>query len=84
MKLDDFLAKCPRCGTKLSFDMTGCDCCPKCWGEFREKNDYESIADLSMRIMDELDTRQLIIPKKKLEELKLLIQSSCQKVNKDE
>lgn len=76
MKLEDFLAKCPRCGTELTLDEMGCDHCVKCDGEFKEQGDYEAMANLTARIIDELDTRQLIIPKKKLEELKLLIQSS--------
>ena len=81
MNLDDFLAKCPRCGTFLEFDMCGVDHCPKCWEEFRKNEDYESMSELSIRIIDELDTRQLIIPKKKLDELEQIIQSSGEKTN---
>lgn len=82
MSLDYFLAKCPRCGTQLALDEMGCDRCPKCWDEFRAVDDYEAMTDLSIRIMDELDTQTLIIPKKKLDELKLILQSSEQKVSK--
>ncbi len=80
MKLDDFLAKCLRCGEQLGIDEMGCDTCYKCDAEFRENGDYEASADLAIRRMDEQDNRVLIIPKKKLEELKLLIQGSTPKL----
>lgn len=86
MKLDDFLAKCPRCGTKLSLDQMGCDRCPKCFEEFMESGDYEASADLSIRIMDEVDTKYLLIPSKKLEELIAIIESieSSERKTEDE
>lgn len=76
MKLEDFLAKCLRCGTELILDQMGTDQCPKCNDEFRDKGDYVSMANLSIRQMDEQDNQILIIPRKKLEELKLVIQRS--------
>jgi len=69
MELDYFLAKCPQCGTRLTLGWTDIEC-RKCDDEFLKSGDYEGRAKLQLRIMDELDTRQLIIPKKKLEELK--------------
>ena len=74
MKLDDFLAKCPRCRTKLSLDQMGCEHCVKCYDEFREKEDYDAMANLSKRIID-VDVRYILIPSKKLEELIAIIES---------
>ena len=76
MKLDYFLAKCPRCGTFLTFDQMGCDHCAKCDKEFKEQGDYKALTELSIKIMDELDTRHLIIPSKKLEELEKILSCS--------
>ena len=76
MKIDDFLAKCPICGTNLVLDQMGSDRCPKCWPRFREKSDYDGMADLSIRIMDELDTKVLILPQKKLAELEKILSCS--------
>ena len=76
MKLDDFLAKCPECGTELLLDQMGTDFCPPCWKVFRKNDDYDGMADLSIRIMDELDTKVLILPKKKLEELEKILSCS--------
>ena len=88
MKLDDFLAKCPSCGTKLVLDEMGTDRCPKCWAKFRKKDDYDGMADLSIRIMDEIDTKVLILPKNKLAELEKIILScsdnAVQKTNGSE
>lgn len=75
MPLDDFLAKCLRCGNQLVLDEMGCDHCPNCNVEFREKEDYESMADLSIRSMNEQDNRVLILPKKKLDELTRLLKT---------
>ena len=76
MKLDDFLAKCPSCGTELSLDEMGTENCPKCWPEFRDKQDYDGMSDLHIRIMDELDCKTLIIPSKKLAELEKILSCS--------
>ena len=76
MKLDYFLAKCPECGTGLLLDEMGSDFCPLCWKDFRKNDDYDGMADLQIRIMDELDTKVLILPKKKLEELEKILSCS--------
>jgi len=76
MKLDDFLAKCPKCGTGLVLDEMGNDICPPCWKDFRKNSDDDGMADLSIRIMDELDTKVLILPKKKLAELEKILSCS--------
>lgn len=76
MNLDDFLAKCPSCGTKLTIDEMGCEHCRKCDNGFRDLGDYMGAANLSKRVMDELDCKILIIPSKKLAELEKILSCS--------